>query len=89
MNDLLGLDFVPEPPMIVAVLNACRRVNDYAIAVRFLEGVKDKCGGRVLEIYPWIIQEITPMLCELGIDTPEELGYDKPELCLESVYDIH
>lgn len=32
-------------------------------------------------------QEIGPTLKELGISTPEELGYDKPELALASVYD--
>jgi cytochrome c oxidase subunit 5a len=80
---------VPEPKILTAALKACRRVNDYALAVRILEAVKDKCGGRVNEIYPYLIQEIRPALTELGIDTPEELGYDKPELALQSVYEIH
>lgn len=88
MNDIFGEDLVPEPKIIVAALKACRRVNDYALAVRFLEAVKDKCGDRVKEIYPYIIQEIRPTLTELGIDTPEELGYDKPELALKNVYDL-
>jgi hypothetical protein len=30
-----------------------------------------------------------PTLDELGILTPEEMGYDKPELALPSPYDIH
>ncbi|XP_013781698.1 cytochrome c oxidase subunit 5A, mitochondrial-like [Limulus polyphemus] len=89
MNDLQGMDLVPEPKIISAALKACRRVNDYALAVRFLEAVKDKCGNRVKEIYPYIIQEVRPILDELGVNTPEEMGYDKPELYLESVYDIH
>ncbi|EFA12825.1 cytochrome c oxidase subunit 5A, mitochondrial [Tribolium castaneum] len=89
INDLCGHDLVPEPKILIAALKACRRVNDYALAVRIVEAVKDKCGGKVNEIYPYIIQEIRPTLSELGIDTPEELGYDKPELALESVYDIH
>ena len=33
------------------------------------------------------VQEIRPTLDELGISTPEELGYDKPELALKSVYE--
>ena len=37
----------------------------------------------------WILQEIKPTLDELGISTIEELGYDKPELALKSVFDIH
>ena len=80
---------VPEPKIIVAALKACRRLNDYALAVRFIEAVKDKCGDRVNEIYPYVIQEIRPTLTELGIDTPEELGIDKPELALQSVYSMH
>ncbi|XP_067002541.2 cytochrome c oxidase subunit 5A, mitochondrial [Anabrus simplex] len=88
MNDLCGMDLVPEPKIINAALRACRRVSDYALAVRFLEAVKDKCGGKVKEIYPYILQEIRPTLDELGVNTPEELGYDKPELALKSVYDM-
>ncbi|KAI5645083.1 cytochrome c oxidase subunit va domain-containing protein [Phthorimaea operculella] len=88
MNDLCGMDLVPDPRIIKAALHACRRVNDYALAVRFIEACKDKCGPKVNEIYPYIIQEIKPVLTELGIETPEELGYDKPELALENVYEM-
>ncbi|XP_050090613.1 cytochrome c oxidase subunit 5A, mitochondrial [Anopheles aquasalis] len=89
MNDLLGMDLVPEPKIIISALKACRRLNDYALAIRFLEGVKDKCGDKTSEIYPYLLQEIRPTLTDLGIDTPEELGYDQPELALKSVYDLH
>ena len=41
------------------------------------------------EIYPYVIQEIKPTLDELGISTPEEMGYDKPELHLPNVFDMH
>ena len=58
MNDLSGMDIVPEPKIVIAALQACRRLNDYALAIRFLETVKDKCGGRVNEIYPYILQVI-------------------------------
>ncbi|XP_018325643.1 cytochrome c oxidase subunit 5A, mitochondrial-like [Agrilus planipennis] len=89
MNDLCGMDLVPEPKIVSAALKACRRINDFALAVRFLEAIKNKCGNQVGVIYPYIIQEIRPTLNELGINTPEELGYDKPELALKSVFDIH
>ena len=89
MNDLCGLDLVPEPKIISAALKACRKVNDYALAVRFIEAVKDKCGAKEKEIYPYIIQEIRPTLNELGINTPEELGYEKPELALPNVFEMH
>ncbi|XP_015587355.1 cytochrome c oxidase subunit 5A, mitochondrial [Cephus cinctus] len=89
MNDLAGVDTVPEPKIIIAALKACRRLNDFALTIRFLESLKEKCGNKVNVIYPYILQEIKPTLDELGINTPEELGYDKPELALQSVYDIH
>ncbi|CAB0031955.1 unnamed protein product [Trichogramma brassicae] len=89
MNDLAGMDLVPEPKIICAALKACRRLNDYALTTRFLESVKDKCGPEVDKIYPYILQEIRPTLDELGISTPEELGYDQPELWLESPENIH
>lgn len=88
MNDLSGMDLVPEPKIINAALRACRRVSDFALAVRFLEAIKSKCGGRVQEIYPYILQEIRPTLDELGLSTPEELGYDKPELAIKNVYEM-
>lgn len=88
MNDLAGLDLIPEPTIICAALRACRRLNDFALAIRFLESIKDKCGPKVKVIYPYIIQEIRPTLDELGINTPEELGYDKPELALQNIEDM-
>lgn len=86
---LHGMDVVPDPEIICAALKACRRLNDFALCIRLLEAIKDKCGSKQNEIYPYLIQEIRPILDELGINTPEELGYDKPELALQSVYDIH
>ena len=40
MNTLVGYDLVPEPKIIDAALWACRRLNDFASAVRILEVVK-------------------------------------------------
>lgn len=40
VNDLQGFDLVPEPKIVIAAMKACRRVNDYALAVRFLEAIK-------------------------------------------------
>ncbi|KAK3792860.1 hypothetical protein RRG08_039794 [Elysia crispata] len=88
MNDLTGEDLVPEPKIIIAALKACRRLNDFSLAVRYLESVQWKCGNQKDKIWPYIHQEIKPTLDELGILTPEEMGYDKPELALKSVYDM-
>ena len=49
---------------------------------------QDKCGSRMKEVWPYIKQEIKPTLDELGILTPEEMGYDKPELAMKDVYDM-
>jgi len=42
-----------------------------------------------LLIFLILMQEIKPTLEELGISTPDEMGYDKPELALKSVFDVH
>ncbi|CAG9759283.1 unnamed protein product [Ceutorhynchus assimilis] len=88
VHDLWGHDLVPEPKLTIAILRACRRANDLAMAIRVIEAVKDKCGNKVNEIYPWYIQELRPTLTELGIPTPEELGWDKPELALLNTDDM-
>ncbi|XP_062558902.1 cytochrome c oxidase subunit 5A, mitochondrial-like [Armigeres subalbatus] len=88
MNDLLGMDLVPDPKVVISALKACRRLNDYALAIRFLEAVKDRCGDKEKEVYPYVLQEIKPTLCDLGIDTIEELGYDKPELAMKTILDL-
>lgn len=89
MQDLSRMDLVPEPTIVAAALRACRRVNDYSLTTRFLEVVKFKCGSKHDEIWPYMLQELRPTLDELGISTPEELGYDKPELALPNPYEIH
>ncbi|ALC47021.1 CoVa [Drosophila busckii] len=88
MNDLLGMDLVPSPKIIESGLRACRRVNDIALAIRWMEGCKDKCGDQKATLYPYLLERVTPTLKELGIPTIEELGYDKPELALKSVFDM-
>lgn len=35
-----GMDMVPNPQICIAALKACRRINDFALAVRFLEALK-------------------------------------------------
>jgi len=88
LMEIKKIDGVPEPQTIVAVLEAIRRVNDHSLAVRFLEELKDKAADEK-DIYPYIIQEIRPDLDRLGISTPEDLGYDKPELALQNPEEMH
>lgn len=82
MSDLLRMDLIPDPKIIVAALHACRRLNDYALTTRWLEGVKNRCGGDD-KTYQWLLNEIRPTLDELGVSTPDELGYGVPELALK------
>lgn len=83
LSKLAADDCVPDPAIMIAALKAIRRVNDYALAIRFLETTEFKTGGAHDTIWPYLLQEISPTLKELGIETPAELGYDKPELALE------
>ncbi|EPB75869.1 cytochrome c oxidase subunit Va [Ancylostoma ceylanicum] len=86
LTELHDYDVIPDPKVVEAALRACRRVNDFSLCVRFLEAIKIKCGSKKNReiIYNYIIKEllvqVKPVLDELGISTPEELGYDKPEL---------
>ena len=89
MGDLAGMDLVPEPTIVAAALRACRRLNDYSLTTRILEVVKMKCASNEKEIWPYMLQELKPTLDELGILTPEEMGYDKPELALPNPFEIH
>ena len=49
---------------------------------------QDKCGPHVGKIWPYLLTEIGPTLKELGILTPEEMGYDKPELACKDVFEM-
>lgn len=86
ITDLHGMDLVPEPRIIIAALEAARRLNDHSACVRYLEALKWKSRYNK-NIYPYLIQEIQPTLNKLGISTPEDLGYDKPELAIEDPFD--
>ena len=73
LNELYGHDLVPEPRIIIAMLHACRRLNDFPMSIRVMESVKDKAAGSK-EIYDYILQNVKPTMDELGIPTPEEIG---------------
>jgi cytochrome c oxidase subunit 5a len=87
-NEFQVMDGFAEIRILAAGLKACRRINDYALAVRFLESLARKTGGYNTELWAYIKKELQPTLSQLGILTPEEMGYDKPELALEDVYDM-
>ncbi|XP_015784729.1 cytochrome c oxidase subunit 5A, mitochondrial [Tetranychus urticae] len=84
LNELMGMDLIPEPRIIEAAFRACRRVNDHSLCVRYLEAVKWKADNHDKDIYPYLLQELKPVMEELGISSPADLGYDKPELALRN-----
>lgn len=85
INDMHSMDLIPEPKIMIAVLKACRRVNDHSLAIRYLEAVKFKTGGRQ-NIWDYLMEEIRPTLNELGVSTLEEMDYHEPELALGDPY---
>lgn len=87
ISDMHGLDLIPEPKIIIAALEAARRLNDHSVCVRYLEALHWKSRFDK-NIYAYLIQEIRPTLDKLGISTPEELGYDKPQLTIENCFEV-
>merc|ERR1711935_730168 len=89
MNDITGYDMVPDPEIIKAAMHACRRNNDLALAIRFLEMCQYKTTiSKKNDWWAYIVQEVNPTCKDLGIPLPAELGYDKPELALKEVEDL-
>lgn len=89
MSDLISMDLVPEPSVVGAALRACRRINDFSLTTRILEVIRVKCGDKEATIWPYMVQELKPVLDELGISLPRDLGYEQPELALPNPYNIH
>jgi cytochrome c oxidase subunit 5a len=89
MGDLAAMDLVPEPQIVAAALRACRRINDFSLTSRILEVVRIKCGDRESEIWPYMLQALTPTLSELGIPTPALLGCVQPDLALTNHYEMN
>jgi cytochrome c oxidase subunit 5a len=71
LNNCFSYDLVPSPAVIEKALRACRRVNDYATAVRVFEGLKFKVENK--EQYQAYLDELKAVREELGIDLKEEL----------------
>ncbi|KAL0254030.1 hypothetical protein CNBG_5600 [Cryptococcus deuterogattii R265] len=71
LNNAFAYDMVPSTEVINAALQAARKVNDYATAVRILEGVKEKVENKGQ--YQAYLEELKPTIEELGISTKEEL----------------
>lgn len=64
LNNCFAYDLVPTTDVIEAALRCARKVNDYATAVRILEGVKVKVENKGQ--YQAYLDELSPVLKELG-----------------------
>ncbi|TEB32509.1 COX5A-domain-containing protein [Coprinellus micaceus] len=71
LNNCFAHDLVPSPEVITAAVQAARRVNCYATAVRIFEGVKEKVENK--SQYDAYVQDLKPLREELGIQLKEEL----------------
>jgi cytochrome c oxidase subunit 5a len=64
LNNCFAYDLVPSTSVIEAALRAARKVDDYATAVRILEGVKEKVENKGQ--YQAYLDELKPIITELG-----------------------
>lgn len=71
LNNAFSYDLVPSPTVIEKALQAARRVNDYATAVRVFEGLKYKVENA--EQYNAYLEELKAVREELGITLKEDL----------------
>ena len=71
LNNCFSYDLVPSPSVLEKALLACRRVNDYATAVRVFEGLKVKVENN--EQYEAYLEELKDIRKDLGVDLKEEL----------------
>ncbi|KAK4687568.1 cytochrome c oxidase subunit 5a, partial [Tremellales sp. Uapishka_1] len=71
LNNCFAYDLVPTTEVITAALKCARKVNDYATAVRILEGVREKVENKGQ--YQAYLDELKPLIEELGISSREEL----------------
>ncbi|KAK9476545.1 Cox6p: cytochrome c oxidase [Lipomyces japonicus] len=71
LTNAFSYDHVPSPAVIIKALEAARRVNDFATAVRVLEAVKLKVPKP--EYYTAYLEEVDAFRKNLGVPLAEEL----------------
>jgi cytochrome c oxidase subunit 5a len=81
LNNCFAYDLVPNTQVITEALKCARKVNDYATAVRILEGVKEKVEN--VGQYKAYIEELSPVIKDLGEFTG--LGFSAKALDLVGV----
>ncbi|GMK55994.1 hypothetical protein CspeluHIS016_0210500 [Cutaneotrichosporon spelunceum] len=71
LNNAFAYDLVPSTEVVEAALRASRKVNDYATAVRILEGVQAKVENK--SQYEEYLKALNPVIEELGVQTKAQL----------------
>lgn len=74
LNNCFAYDLVPTTEVIDAALKCARKVNDYATAVRILEGVKEKVENKGQ--YQAYLDELKPTIQELGTSPVDPFKID-------------
>jgi cytochrome c oxidase subunit 5a len=82
LNNCFAYDLVPSTQVIESALRAARRVDDYATAVRILEGVKEKVENKGQ--YEAYLQELKPVISELGESNGSMIGFEKSSSLLDT-----
>lgn len=72
LNDVFAYDLIPDPTILTAAFHATRRVNDFPTSVRIFEAIKDKSPDDTT--YNYVVDQLNPVITELSLSTPEELG---------------
>ncbi|KAJ3146527.1 Cytochrome c oxidase subunit 6 [Geranomyces variabilis] len=72
LNHIFATDWVPSADVIADALRAARAQNSFATAVRTLEALQSKTHND--KQYQQYLQELRPLLNELGIPEKKELG---------------
>eukprot|EP00834_Sanchytrium_tribonematis_P006880 NODE_552_length_6155_cov_0.827774.p5 type:complete len:128 gc:universal NODE_552_length_6155_cov_0.827774:4505-4122(-) len=73
LNNAYSHQIVPPAEVVQEMLKACRKLNQYGLAVRALEGLKEKAEEHQSE-YKSIMGTLEPTLKELGVEPIEQLG---------------
>ena len=80
LNNCLAYDLVPTTEVVDSALRCARKVNDYATAVRILEGVREKVENKGQ--YKAYLEELKGTIEELGtsaLPTPLTAGISSKE----------
>eukprot|EP00999_Lentomonas_sp_LEN2_P001661 NODE_2740_length_511_cov_89.692708_g2690_i0.p1 GENE.NODE_2740_length_511_cov_89.692708_g2690_i0~~NODE_2740_length_511_cov_89.692708_g2690_i0.p1 ORF type:complete len:165 (+),score=28.97 NODE_2740_length_511_cov_89.692708_g2690_i0:73-495(+) len=72
LENMFAHDICASSDVMEAALRAARRVDSYAMAVRVLEGIREKTPSK--DQYQAYMTELKPTLEELGVETLEAMG---------------